>query len=55
MYYVETETRTDDTKDSFSDRSIQNLKIRVTKYLGIIVHDKLDDEEDIMRHVKYVN
>jgi hypothetical protein len=22
------------------------------KYLGMIVHDKLDDEEDIMRHVK---
>jgi len=24
------------------------------KYLGMIVHDKLDDEEDIMRHVKCV-
>jgi len=22
------------------------------KYIGMIVHDKLDDEEDIMRHVK---
>ena len=22
------------------------------KYLGMIVRDKLDDEEDIMRHVK---